>query len=306
MKTKAKLILAMSVLTAGVVAAGATGTFAWFTTNRAAQLNYTSVIAQKNAGNLDVYMGEGTGASTFGEGEPAETDETHPIAYVEKSAATNNAKISDVSSGDGLKFVKPIWQTVAGNGQVATSYQPGVWGTDYTTFWFKVTNTGTNPLNVYLNRATAISASSASDADKAAAKVARVAINAATKNDTYDYPDIPSKATNTWILENSSTVNQKYLPSTLTAGEAANPVAISPTNTLKSFVLAGGSGLTGIDSTNHPDNQMLVKNLANGVSAYFVVSVWLEGTKDDGTPFDNAAGGSISVLLDLAGTEVFA
>ena len=57
MKTKAKLILAMSVLTAGVVAAGATGTFAWFTTNRAAQLNYTSVTAQKNAGNLDVVMG---------------------------------------------------------------------------------------------------------------------------------------------------------------------------------------------------------------------------------------------------------
>lgn len=305
MKTKAKLILAMSVLTAGVVAAGATGTFAWFTTNRAAQLNYTNVIAQKNAGNLDVYMGAGTGESSFGEGAPAVTSETHPIAYVEKSAATNNAKISDVSSGDGLKFVKPIWQTVAGNGQVATSYQTGIWGTDYTTFWFKVTNTGTNNLNVYLNHATAISASSASDADKAAAKVARVAINAATKNATYDYPDIPSAATNTWILENSSTVNQKYLPSTLTAGDPAEPVAITPTKTLKSFVLAG-SGLSTIDSTNHPEEQMLVKNLAKDASAYFVVSVWLEGTKDDGKAFDDAAGGSISVLLDLAGTEVFA
>ena len=47
MKTKAKLVLALSVLTAGTAVAGATGTFAWFTTNRSATLVYSNVTAKK-------------------------------------------------------------------------------------------------------------------------------------------------------------------------------------------------------------------------------------------------------------------
>ena len=307
MKTKAKLILAMSVLTAGVVAAGATGTFAWFTTNRAAQLNYTNVIAQKNAGNLDVHMGAGTSESGFSAGTKAVTGPGHDIAYVEKSAATDsNAKISDVSSGDGLKFVKPIWQTVSGNNQVATTYKDGVWGVDYTTFWFKVTNTGTNPLNVYLNSATAIKGVENADAEQkakndAAAKVARVAINAASKGEG-DAPVMPSTATETWILENKSAVNQQYVTPGLADGTQA---ALSTITGEKAFVLNDSPALQKIDSSSHPAPQLLVESLAKENSAYFVVSVWLEGTKDQNDNFDNAAGGSISVLLDLAGTEVF-
>lgn len=308
MKTKAKLILAMSVLTSGVVAAGATGTFAWFTTNRAAQLNYTSVTAQKNAGNLDLSMGLGTSASEFDAAEKAESIDG-AVAYVSKSAASTHS-ISDVSSGDGITFVKPIWATVAGNGKIASSFDSGKWGVDYTTFWFKVTNTGTNPLNVYLNSATAIKGladenTEQKDKNDAAAKVARVAINATTKaSGENDVPVMPSNETKTktWILENHSTNDQKYVPSGLSAGAAVATQGLPTTNT-QAFILP--DGLQGISSTVHPDKQMLVENLAKGAPAYFVVSVWLEGTKDDGTNFDKAAGGKIDITLDLAGTEVF-
>ena len=56
MKTKAKLVLALSVLTAGTAVAGATGTFAWFTTNRSATLVYSNVTAVNNHGTLEVEL----------------------------------------------------------------------------------------------------------------------------------------------------------------------------------------------------------------------------------------------------------
>ena len=149
MKTKAKLILAMSVLTAGVVAAGATGTFAWFTTNRAAQLNYTSVTAQKNAGNLNVSMaGElANGLGWSNEVQHATVPDKGSMASATVTAASH---MSDVSSQDGVKFDKPIWKTVAGKDQEVDRVDPGVRGVDYSVFYFKVENTGSHKLQVFL------------------------------------------------------------------------------------------------------------------------------------------------------------
>lgn len=306
MKTKAKLILAMSVLTAGVVAAGATGTFAWFTTNRAAQLAYSTVTAQKNAGNLDVSMGQGTSKNTFETGTKA-TSDGHDFAYVSKTAS---ALVSDVSSGDGLIFAKPIWKTVAGNNQYASSFKDGIWGTDYMSFWFKVENTGNNALDVYLNSATAITPKVADDAnDIAAAKYARVAINAASKSESNDVAAMPVSATNTWLLENTSARDQQYvaMPENKSAETLVVADKITTGETLKSFVLNDSSKkMNGISSTSKPTNQKLCSLKAygeTGYTAYFVVTVWLEGTKDDGTDFDKAAGGQFDVLLDLAGVE---
>lgn len=310
MKTKAKLILAMSVLTAGVVAAGATGTFAWFTTNRAAQLAYSTVTAQKNAANLDVYMGEGTSKNTFNTGTKAETGSGHDIAYVSKTASS---QVSDVSSGDGLIFAKPIWKTVAGNNEYASSFKDGIWGTDYMSFWFKVENTGNNPLDVYLNSATAITPKVAEDAnDIKAAKYARVAINAASKNESSDVAALPASATNTWLLENTSARDQQYvaMPENKSAETKVVATNITTGDTLKSFVLdVSAKEIKGISSTSKPTNQKLCSLKAygeTGYTAYFVVTVWLEGTKDDGTDFDTAAGGQFDVLLDLAGVEAAA
>ena len=59
MKTKSKLLLALSALTVGTVAAGTTATFAWFTTNRTAEAHMTNVTASNRNGNLTIAAVDG-------------------------------------------------------------------------------------------------------------------------------------------------------------------------------------------------------------------------------------------------------
>ena len=52
------------------------------------------------------------------------------------------------------------------------------------------------------------------------------------------------------------------------------------------------------------DNQM-IGGLGAGASRYYIVSVWLEGTKADGTgTFDKAATGAVDITLDLTAIQV--
>ena len=306
MKTKAKLILAMSVLTAGVVAAGATGTFAWFTTNRAAQLNYTSVTAQKNAGNLNVSMaGElANGSGWSGEVQHATVPDKGSMASATVTAASH---MSDVSSQDGVKFDKPIWKTVAGKGQEVDRVDAGVRGVDYSVFYFKVENTGSHKLQVFLNSATAIKPSTSdNENDKAAAKYTRFAINKATKDGSNDAPVFALTASETLLVENENGV-EGYDGQVLAVSEdkKANVTSVSTPK----FFMQGGSDssndLVSINSGNAAGNadQKLCELAANNGVAYFTVSVWLEGTKGDGGEFEKASGGKVNILLDLAGVE---
>lgn len=314
MKTKAKLILAMSVLTAGVVAAGATGTFAWFTTNRAAQLHYNSVTAQKNAGNLDVYLGNSTSESGFGDGTKAyvHTGETIASHTINSSAA-----VSDVSSANGYDFCKPIWKTVSGNNQDATMFEEGDWGVDYTTFWFSVSNTGNNPLDVYLNSGTAITAAPVEGVNEeqtakntAAAKFTRVSIAATTEDTTPGKPKALSSApAKNWLLENTSgAYDQKYFAPT----NYANPQKVIPTalpSGVTSFVLDSGveaTAMEAVTTTGSADQKLCTlpgKTTETAPVQYFIVSIWLEGVKEGDTAFDTAVGGKVNITLDLAGVE---
>ena len=314
MKTKAKLILAMSVLTAGVVAAGATGTFAWFTTNRAAQLHYNTVTAQKNAGNLEVSLGGSSDKSTFSKGSPATTGKDQPIA----SASINStSKVSDVSSCNGYDFCKPIWKTVSGNNQAATMFKTGEWGVDYTTFWFSVSNTGRSALDVYLNKATAIApADNGKTADKAAATFTRVSI-ARTEEKAGGIPKtLEAAPSENWLLENNSSdaSNQKYFkPADYNQPQTVVPVALpsgEEAPKIHSFVLDSGSATTAMEevTVTGTSDQLLctlpAKTDETNPTFYFAVSVWLEGVKESSTySFDGAVGGQVNITLDLAGVE---
>lgn len=311
MKTKAKLILAMSVLTAGVVAAGATGTFAWFTTNRAAQLNYTSVTAMKNAGNLQVWMaGENATGAAWGSAVEAKVGKNESMAHADVTAST---QMSDVSSEDGVSFQKPIWKTVAGFEQEIDRIDPAKRAVDYSVFYFKVTNNGNNKLGVFLNNSTAIKASTPSNTnDEAAAKFTRFAINPAAKDGTNDYPAITpavTSGTKTILVENDNN-------SAASDGKVLNPTGDPLKATVRDvdsakanlFKLGGtvtSDDLLAVSSISKPVTQKLCE-LEASASAYFYVSVWLEGTKGDGQAFDDAAGGHVNILLDLTGVELTA
>lgn len=312
MKTKAKLILAMSVLTAGVVAAGATGTFAWFQTNRAAKLTYSTVTATKNAGNLDASIaGENASHTAWGDAEPAKSvDGAKAAASVD--AAT---KVSDISSRDGVSFCKPIWKTVSGKGQPVSKHEEGERGIDYSTFYFKVTNTGNTPLQVYLNSETGIVASnSANENDKSAAKYTRIAINETTEDGStekavYTLPTLSENSV-TWLIENNAGTTTDYLPynGSVADGTPATPVTLEKTG-INHFT----TGLSAVNTSSYTGlgTQMIGKldaaNKEGGVKTrYYVVSVWLEGTKSDDNDFQNAANGSVNINIDLTAIQVSA
>ncbi len=104
MNNKTKIMLGLSILTAGTLAAGATGTFAWFTTNKTATATYQKVTVVGTQGNLNVAI-EGV---TTGTGS---TKESGTNVFAE------GGTISDVSSKDGLTFYQPDWKNQAGNDQ---------------------------------------------------------------------------------------------------------------------------------------------------------------------------------------------
>lgn len=308
MKTKAKLILAMSVLTAGVVAAGATGTFAWFTTNRAAQLNYTSVTAQKNAGNLSVWMGR---QNTAGSGWEKITEATTSGGTMATASVDAVTHMSDVSSQDGVTFWKPIWKTVSGEGQAIDRLDVGSRTVDYSVFYFMVENSGTRNLEVYLNSGTGINPASAGTNNTNAASFTRIAINKTQQDGTNDYPVTAlQKSTPTWTIEkdNGSKSDGKYLAWDGQEGtKPSNATSTAITDaSINLFKIKEGTPLSSISSSSKVEKQKLctlAPKGSEGYRAWFTVSVWLEGTKSDADTFQNAVGGKVSILLDLAGVE---
>ncbi len=104
MNTKTKLMLGLSVLTAGTLAAGATGTFAWFTTNKTAVAKYTSIVAKADTRKLKVTMGTLTdsGLTT----EETNYDESKSEWKDEVKLSSTASYTSDISSGDGMTFKK--------------------------------------------------------------------------------------------------------------------------------------------------------------------------------------------------------
>ena len=96
-------MLGLSALTAGTLAAGATGTLAWFTTNKTATAVYNKITAQGTQGNLNISITGVTDADANGsEGKTTE-------------AASTISKTADVSSTNGLTFAQPDWKAEAGN-----------------------------------------------------------------------------------------------------------------------------------------------------------------------------------------------
>lgn len=298
MKTKAKLVLALSVLTAGTAVAGATGTFAWFTTNRSATLTYSKVTAQSSNAKLEVTMGSFTenGAGTVtnkkqdGSFEPA-------ISF-----AASNSYTTDVSSIDGKKFFKPDWKGQAGNNNEAYSVKDVTESKkDFTQFYFTVTNNGNAETHVFLDAGTKVSASTTAgdnaSKDAALAKWTRVAVLDAKKKTAPVVGDVAGADLKV-LFENtdgSSTKNLGIASNTLTE---SNTPTLSTIGDEKHVIGDFAAVISGTTETTHKG---YLGKLTAGDTQAFVVSVWLEGTESNNQ--DAAAGGSVDVTLKLTGIE---
>lgn len=294
MKTKAKLVLALSVLTAGTAVAGATGTFAWFTTNRSATLTYSKVTAQSSNAKLEVTLGGITDSGLEKKSNYNDKDGTFSDAIALESAKSFT---TDVSSVDGKKFYKPDWKGVAGN--TAEVYSVKEASDGFTQFYFTVKNTGNTKTHVFFNEGTAVKANAdGKTADVALAKWTRVAVLETTNTEAPKAADV-ADATLKVMFENVDSGSNKGQGIASTAVTTDNKAKLTDVATATHKVGAFEAVVSGVTKTTN--NVAYLGELAANATKAYIVSVWLEGTESDNQ--DTAAGGAVDVTLKLTGIE---
>lgn len=276
MKNKTKLMLGLSLLTAGTLAAGATGTFAWFTTNKTASATYSNIIAKSTTGSLGISM-HGITEPSLSNGSEAKDNEA--------SLTGTTSYVTDVSSGDGVTFAQPKWKTNAGNNKPYYEVTDVTSKTGYfTQFYITLQNNGGAAVTVYLDTGTKVSAATSGDSSKndALASWTRVAVNNLDQGNSI-------VASGTKIFGGTAMGN-KYVAPTESAGDALTLQDLSAT------VLTTFSDI----SAGAVENQKLFA-LEPGAHQNVGVSVWMEGTA--ATSQDNAKGGIVNVDLKFYAVE---
>lgn len=301
MKNKTKLVLGLSILTAAALTAGATGTFAWFTTNRKATATFQNITAQSVEGSLTITMGTLTAAVSEVKGS-LDKDVSATIA----SASST----TDVSSQDGLTFARPNWvsnitdDTISGIADVSKVQDYGKKGY-WSAYYVGLKNGGGKDADVYLDINSLVSAHTLENPkDLNAAKWTRVAINVFGDAQPSSTVETLKKAdgTNTILLQNTDAGTHYVAPGTdvkySTAVKDVSTTTYDGANTLKDVVAAS--------STDDIVNQKIV-TIASTKTKYLVVSVWLEGTATGTTSNqDDAIGGVVDVKLNFAARTVAA
>ena len=163
MKTKSKLLLALSALTVGTVAAGATGTYAWFTASRTASMNITNITATNTRGNLNI------GYFDLKASAPVNGNNSNTVDF------NVTTPLYDVSSRDGATFYAPVW----GTGDTPVAYKTATDG--YLTFGIVLSNQGTDPISCYFDSA---NSSITGAGNEPLARWTKVAINSQGSGDT--------------------------------------------------------------------------------------------------------------------------
>jgi hypothetical protein len=272
-------MLGLSLLTAGTLAAGATGTFAWFTTNKTASATYSKIIAKSTTGSLGISM-HGITESGLSDGSEAESTEARLTG--------TTSYTTDVSSGDGVIFAQPKWKTNAGNDKPYYSVTDVSSKTGYfTQFYITLQNNGGAKVTVYLDTGTKVSAATSGDSSKndALASWTRVAVNNLDQNTTI-------AASGTKIFGGTK-MGDKYVAPTTSAGEALTLEDLSA----KATVLNTFSDI----SAGAVDNQKLF-DLEPDAYQNVGVSVWMEGTASTSSQ-DSAKGGIVDVALNFYAVE---
>lgn len=296
MKTKAKLVLGLSLLTAATLTAGATGTFAWFTTNRTATMTYQNIVAQSVGGNLEAHIHplSDTGATV-----------TTTTDGVEESLTGKRSYTADVSSGDGVAFAQPKWKTIAGNDQAVYSVADVSANKDnkyYTSYYISLKNkgaTGSKSLNVYLTSGSQITAAATpsgagAEADGKLAGWTRVALNLQGA----DTPTMSNAKAEHTIILNGTAASNAYVTS-----KAAEIEKLSGDTTVYHTIAEGTyltSGSVPVASDDTKGKQF-VATVEAQATVNVRVTVWMEGTAADNQ--DKAIGAAINVKLVFSSFE---
>ncbi|MCQ2742802.1 MAG: hypothetical protein MJ239_05860 [Bacilli bacterium] len=303
MKNKSKLLLATSVLTAATIAAGATGTFAWFTTNRTASVTITNITAKANNSTLKVDLINAYNDSSF-------TKETVGDSEVNATSASN---IADVSSEKGLVFTQAVFvsgtesadTTGAGDGAKLSKIKQ-VNNTEkcYTQYYLTITNvkedgaTTGKALDVYLGENTKITAGGANQKDLNLAGWSRVAIASVGTAKPASVPTAEGDGVTNIVTFKTSISGAagvvtagKYLKNEpCTAGDLY-------TNHLGTATIKTDAFPTVTGTSETPSGNNYLGEIAPGATQYYLVSVWMEGT--EAMNQNSAKDGIMGVSLDI-------
>ena len=332
MKNKTKGLIALIAMTAATAVAAGSSTFAWFQTNRSANLSFNKItIAKRGANELKAEL------ISLGLDNLAEDKQSLTVS------TPTNAEASDISSKDGVQLYSPVWGNKVGDLQKvskvdtvidATNSKANKW---FTEFAFKLTNvqkgTDTTKLNVFLDNTTLLKAVTAAEPDtgtaeeKAAAKAAQQAKNDAAADWSRvaiislngapaDHAAVGSPST----LEPTAvlTFENQITTTNNSSEEYVQGTALNDDDTMKIGTYDNEHGdrhyytfadpETYYDDTHVASSAMVSDNAKKGYlvtldpdtgndanSKYFLVRVWLEGTENDTQ--DPADGGEIELNL---------
>ena len=279
MNTKTKMMLGLSVLTAGTLAAGATGTFAWFTTNKTATATYSNIIAAGTQGNI--------AASITGITDTAAKTTGDPVT--EAKVLGSSSYISDVSSNDGIKFVQPDWVGESGNSKTANSLIDVSKKTGYFTQY-----------NVTIKNTTAKDTTTTGNAEVKVELSGMTITTSATSFDTsWVRVAIITGSNFSAIGETTGTTAGVYT-SAVTKG--TNDKYVSALKDDKTLTLSDADVKAVTDLST---NKITVKDsLAAGATETIGISVWLEGTANSTGSQDNAKGQTVEVKLEFTATAI--
>jgi hypothetical protein len=296
MNNKAKLLLGLTSILAVSGAVAATSTFAWFTTQRTATVNFTSATVYNTMGKLKIaYSGETNGGCDSG---------TVSGTNVLDVVGTTNAKITDIS-GNGKTFYRPDWlpgqENIAASG-FSTKTNDGV-DYYYIRFGMTLSNEGNAPMTVYLNKGCSITGKANSNtAQKAkndlAAKATRVSFyESDTLRSIWQYDNTDGTAnTNYKYVTTDSTATGATQAYGVAGYYTANPVAatfhIGDFDSVSSGFTAGNGQML----------CTLAKSGETGAQKTITVTIWLEGTSKSATNTTtaDAVGGIVNMNVALA------
>ena len=285
MNNKTKIMLGLSALTAGTLAAGATGTLAWFTTNKTATATYSKITVQGTTGNLKVEINGLTDKNV------TKTDDK-----VNATATGVQSSTSDVSSKDGINFYQPDWKGTQGNDQPYNkikdvSHETGFF-TQYLVTIKNDVGTATNSkLDVYLS---GVEITVSGDTQNTYTKWVRVAVTSiATEDDVKKGFLKAGEGSQTYVFESDVSLDSYVSGADTVAGDKLSS-KISTT---------WEAGVLNATGTNLSIEPTAWKNLPNEAGSFKTlgVSVWVEGTSANNQ--DDIKNKEISVKLTFSSKD---
>ena len=283
-------MLGLSALTAGTLAAGATGTLAWFTTNKTATATYNNITAQGTTSALKISIAGVTQNTTVTQGT------------ADNIASATGGMVSDVSSKNGINFYQPDWKGNSGNGDAVefnsildVTKKPGYFVQYMVTVSLGDETADTNKYDFSL---TEIKITAASDTANNLANWTRVAINTVVENDTDNHILKEGTDNVTYLFQNVTTndSDKKYV----------NPLKEGHGNTMKSVLdSCEPRKASDVNSTTAKITAEAWKGKTQtDKSVTLGVSVWMEGTIADNQNNAKNPGESVSVSLTFSAEVV--